>query len=109
MAALLAWIASRPRTGYRLTAFFATLYYAGLRPEEAVALRVEDAVLPTTGWGEIRVHTAAPEVGSQWTDDGEVHETRDLKGRAAGDTRIVPTHPALVTNSSRARRWHRAI
>jgi len=109
VAALLAWIASRPRTGYRLTAFFATLYYAGLRPEEAVALRVEDAVLPTTGWGEIRVHTAAPEVGSQWTDDGEVHETRDLKGRAAGDTRIVPTHPALVTNSSRARRWHRAI
>ncbi|WP_018088326.1 tyrosine-type recombinase/integrase [Streptomyces sp. FxanaC1] len=97
VAALLAWIASRPRTGYRLTAFFATLYYAGLRPEEAVALRVEDAVLPMTGWGELRVHTAAPEVGSQWTDDGEVHETRDLKGRAAGDTRIVPTHPALVT------------
>ncbi|MFJ3905742.1 hypothetical protein [Streptomyces sp. NPDC090025] len=45
VAALLTWIAARPRTGHRLMAFFATLYYAGLRPEEAVALRVEDAVL----------------------------------------------------------------
>ncbi|MFG2285288.1 tyrosine-type recombinase/integrase [Streptomyces sp. NPDC048595] len=97
VAALLVWIASRPRTGHRLTAFFATLYYAGLRPEEAVALRVEDAVLPSTGWGELRVHTAAPEVGKQWTDDGEVHEARDLKGRASGDTRTVPVHPALAS------------
>ncbi|MFC9395007.1 tyrosine-type recombinase/integrase [Streptomyces sp. NPDC057027] len=96
VAALLTWIAARPRTGHRLMAFFATLYYAGLRPEEAVALRVEDAVLSATGWGELRVHTAKPEVGSHWTDDGEVHETRDLKGRASGDTRTVPVHPALV-------------
>ncbi|MFH8588900.1 tyrosine-type recombinase/integrase [Streptomyces celluloflavus] len=96
VAALLTWTADRPRTGHRLTAFYATLYYAGLRPEEAVALRVEDAVLPATGWGELRVHTAEPEVGGNWTDDGEVHETRTLKGRASGDTRIVPVHPALV-------------
>jgi len=34
---VLAWIGARPRTGHRLHAFFATLYYAGLRPEEAVA------------------------------------------------------------------------
>ncbi|MFF9339719.1 tyrosine-type recombinase/integrase [Streptomyces sp. NPDC014773] len=88
VAALLTWIAARPRTGHRLTAFFATLYYAGLRPE--------DAVLPATGWGELRVHTAQPEVGSHWTDDGETHETRHLKGRASGDTRTVPVHPALV-------------
>ncbi|WP_445401092.1 tyrosine-type recombinase/integrase [Streptomyces sp. LE64] len=96
VAALLAWIATRPRTGHRLHAFFATLYYAGLRPEEAVALRVDAATLPVDGWGELIVHTAEPEVGSRWTDDGRVHETRHLKGRAEGDTRIVPAHPALV-------------
>ncbi|MFJ6578048.1 tyrosine-type recombinase/integrase [Streptomyces sp. NPDC091368] len=98
VAALLMWIAARPRTGHRLTVFFATLYYAGLRPEETVALRVEDAVLPVAGWGELRVHTAEPEVGSHWTDDGEVHETRNLKGRASGDTRTVPVHPDLVAS-----------
>ncbi|MER8235674.1 hypothetical protein [Streptomyces sp. NPDC094049] len=96
VGALLTWIAARPRTGHRLTAFFATLYYASLRPEEAVALRVEDAVLPETGWGELRIHTAEPEVGSHWTDDGDVHETRHLKGCAFGDTRTVPLHPDLV-------------
>ncbi|MGW6909552.1 tyrosine-type recombinase/integrase [Streptomyces sp. NPDC054940] len=96
VARLLAWIADRPRTGHRLHAFFATLYYAGLRPEEAVALRVSATTLPAEGWGELLVHTAEPEVGSQWTDDGRVHETRDLKGRAEGDTRPVPAHPALV-------------
>jgi integrase len=90
VAGLLAWIADRPRTGLRLHAFFATLYYAGLRPEEAVALRVDAAALPADGWGELIVHTAEPEVGSRWTDDGRVHETRHLKGRAEGDTRLVP-------------------
>ncbi|MGK5731476.1 tyrosine-type recombinase/integrase [Streptomyces sp. URMC 124] len=96
VALLFAWIAARPRSGYRLHVFFAALYYAGLRPEEAVALRVESATLPESGWGELLVHTAEPEVGSAWTDDGAVHETRKLKGRAAGDTRPVPAHPALV-------------
>ncbi|MFI5986379.1 tyrosine-type recombinase/integrase [Streptomyces sp. NPDC051555] len=96
VARLLVWIGGRPRTGYRLRAFFATLYYAGLRPEEAVALRVADATLPEMGWGELLAHRAEPEVGSQWTDDGKVHESRQLKGRAVGDTRPVPAHPALA-------------
>ncbi|WP_308365232.1 tyrosine-type recombinase/integrase [Streptomyces sp. ISL-86] len=96
VARLLDWIGGRPRTGYQLRAFFATLYYAGLRPEEAVALRVADAALPEDGWGELLAHATEPEVGSQWTDDGEVHESRHLKGRAIGDTRPVPAHPALV-------------
>lgn len=61
-----------------------------------MALRVADATLPEAGWGELLAHTAEPEVGSQWTDDGEVHESRHLKGRAVGDTRPVPAHPALV-------------
>ncbi|WP_206320793.1 tyrosine-type recombinase/integrase [Streptomyces zingiberis] len=96
VAKMLDWIGQRPRRGRIYRAFFATLYYAGLRPEEAVALRVGDATLPETGWGEFLVHEAQPEVGSQWTDTGEVHEKRDLKGRAEGDTRLVPIHPRLA-------------
>ncbi|MFJ4710198.1 tyrosine-type recombinase/integrase [Streptomyces anulatus] len=96
VTALLDWIGKRPRRGLVYRAFFATLCYAGLRPEEAVALRVSDASLPETGWGEFIVHEARPEVGSQWTDSGKPHDDRDLKGRAVGDTRTVPIHPDLV-------------
>ncbi|MFB7630429.1 tyrosine-type recombinase/integrase [Streptomyces sp. NPDC056149] len=96
VAKMLDWIGRRPRRGRLYRAFFATLYFAGLRPEEAVGLRVGDATLPETGWGEFLVHGAQPEVGSQWTDTGDVHEERDLKGRGEGDTRIVPIHPSLV-------------
>ncbi|MCB5911071.1 tyrosine-type recombinase/integrase [Streptomyces pinistramenti] len=96
VAKMLDWIGKRPRRGRIYRAFFATLYCAGLRPEEAVALRVGDATLPESGWGEFLVHEAQPEVGSQWTDTGHVHEERGLKGRGEGDTRPVPIHPSLV-------------
>ncbi|MEU3964007.1 hypothetical protein AB0F42_30125 [Streptomyces buecherae] len=96
VAKMLGWIGERPRRGRLYRAFFATLYFAGLRPEEAVGLRVGDATLPETGWGGFLVHEARPEVGSQWTDTGEVHEERDLKGRGEGDTRTAPIHPTLV-------------
>ncbi|MGW6909526.1 tyrosine-type recombinase/integrase [Streptomyces sp. NPDC054940] len=99
-AAILEWIRRRPRGGERLHAFFATLYYCGPRPEEAVAMRVEDVSLPELDaddqWCELLIHTATPEVGKQWTDTGEIHEQRDLKGRAEGETRTVPGHPALT-------------
>jgi integrase len=94
--ALLSWVKCRPRGGIRLHAFFAVLYYAGLRPEEAVALRVRDLTLPEEGWGEILAHIATPEVGKQWTDSGKPHDERQLKGRAEGEVRPVPAHPALV-------------
>jgi integrase len=93
---ILGHIYSRPRGGRRLHAFFSVLYYAGLRPEEAVALSVDDLMLPETGWGEILVHTSASEIGSQWTDSGKARDERGLKGRAEGDTRPVPAHPTLV-------------
>ncbi|MER5404522.1 site-specific integrase [Streptomyces sp. NPDC002769] len=99
-AALLDWIRRRPRGGKRLHAFFATLYYCGLRPEEAVAMRVHDVTLPgpdaADQWCEPLIHTATPEVGKQWTDTGENHEERDLKGRAEGETRSAPGHPSLT-------------
>ncbi|MCX4739099.1 site-specific integrase [Streptomyces antibioticus] len=99
-AALLDWILRQPRGGKRLHAFFATLYYCALRSEEAVAMRVQDVTLPAAGagdqWCELLIHTATPEVGKQWTDTGGIHEERDLKGRAEGETRTVPGHPALT-------------
>ena len=63
-------------------------------------MRVRDAALPAEDaedqWGELLFHAATPEVGKQWTDSGEIHDNRHLKGRAEGDTRVVPCHPALV-------------
>lgn len=77
-AALLGWIRRRPRGGRRLHAFFATLYYCGPRPGEAVAVRVKDVILPASGdedqWSELLIHTATPEVGRQWTGTGKIHE-----------------------------------
>jgi integrase len=39
------------KQGEHLKAFFATLYYAALRPSEAVMLREADLDLPKAGWG----------------------------------------------------------
>jgi len=47
-------------------------------------------------WRESLFRTAQPEVGKNWTDDGEIHEERGLKGPAADDTRVVPGHPSLT-------------
>jgi integrase len=46
--------------------------------------------------GELLFHTAQPEVGKQWTDTGDIHEERGLKGRAPDDTRPVLCRPALT-------------
>jgi len=47
-------------------------------------------------WGELYLRSATPDTGSEWTDDGTPRERRQLKHRAEGDTRIVPTHPELT-------------
>jgi len=62
--------------GRRLMALFACMYYAALRPAEAVALRQQDCHLPATGWGRILVDVSRPEVTTRWTDTGDAHEAR---------------------------------
>jgi hypothetical protein len=52
VAALLDAVA---RTRPELTAFFACLYYAALRPEEAIVLRSADCHLPGYEWGMLRL------------------------------------------------------
>jgi integrase len=82
--------------GRRLVAFFATLYMAGVRPAEAVGLRESDCRLPKSGWGLLELDVTRPSAGKQWTDTGEVHDTRGLKQRTDRETRPVPAPPALV-------------
>ncbi|MBB4933745.1 integrase [Lipingzhangella halophila] len=97
MRALLAQVRRVGRTqGPRLVALYGCMYYAMLRPQEAIALQEKSCELPEEGWGVLdfeAVHSAA---GRDWTDDGEVHEDRGLKGRAADTRRRVPIPPELV-------------
>jgi integrase len=103
--ALLEAVRAQQPSGARLVAFFAVMYYAGLRPEEAINLHADDLVLAAQArqdaqddddWGELHLRTATPDAGSDWTDDGSQRERRQLKHRAEGDSRIVPTHPELT-------------
>jgi integrase len=107
---LLAAVRTHEPSGPRLKAFFAVMYYAGLRPEEAVNLRKDNITLPplvlndksgeleepADGWGELRFCSAAPEAGSEWTNDGTRREQRQLKSRAEGEWRTVPVAPPLT-------------
>ena len=84
------------RTRPELTAFFGCLYYAALRPEEAVALRLADCDLPGSGWGVLRLAAATPRTAAAWTSDGTSYEQRGLKHRPDGAIRMVPAPPVLV-------------
>jgi integrase len=79
-----------------LAAFFGCLYYAALRPEEAVALRRDDLILPAHGRGTIILTAACPRTGSAWTSTGTPFEPRGLKHRPDGTIRVVPIPPVLV-------------
>lgn len=110
--ALFEAVRSQHPSGPRLIAFFAVMYYAGLRPEEAINLARDNVILPPQvweedtrqwrdppqdeDWGELHIRSATPDAGREWTDDGSARETRQLKHRPEGDSRIVPTHPELT-------------
>ena len=79
-----------------LAAFFGCLYYAALRPEEAVALRSDDLILPARGRGTIILTAACPRTGTAWTSTGTPYEPRGLKHRADGAIRVVPIPPVLA-------------
>ncbi|MET8847976.1 hypothetical protein [Amycolatopsis sp. NPDC004625] len=106
--ALLSGVGALPRSGPRLEAFFGSMYYAGLRPEEAVSLnRRNIAHLPDPewndatdefdyGWGKFRLDRAEPHAGGRWTDSGKPRDDRPLKARDVGDQRIVSFPPDLT-------------
>jgi len=110
--ALLEAVRAQQPSGPRLVAFFAVMYYAGLRPEEAINLGRDNVILPQQvwdeesqqwrnpsdddDWGQLHIRSATPDAGSEWTNDGSPREKRQLKHRAEGDSRIVPVHPELT-------------
>jgi integrase len=85
------------RTRPELAAFFGCLYYAALRPEEAVALRRDNLTLPHHGRGTITLTTACPRTATAWTATGTPYETRSLKHRPHGAIRVIPI-PAVLTS-----------
>jgi integrase len=93
---ILAAVRSRSSQGEHLYAFFAVLYYAGLRPSEAIALRADNCVLPQSGWGRLDLTSSELRAGQSWTDDGGARDTRGLKHRSAAEVRSVPIPPTLV-------------
>lgn len=97
---LLDAVKAQQPSGPRLVAFFALMYYSGLRPEEVINVDRHALVLPPApepdAWGEIHLTSAAPHAGSHWTNDGSLRETRALKHRTEGESRPVPIPPQLV-------------
>lgn len=93
---LLAGVREQGRVGNRMVAFYACLYYAALRPEEAVGLAKHNLSLPAKGWGELTLDVAEPHAGKYWTDNGTNRDRRHLKQRARGETRTVPCPPELT-------------
>jgi integrase len=93
---LLAAVRGLSDRGAHLEAFYACLYYAALRPSEAVMLRESDLYLPGNGWGRIVLAASASCAGTAWTDHGTSRQERGLKHRADNETRTIPIPPELV-------------
>jgi integrase len=80
----------RRQLGHRLHALFACMYFAALRPAEALGLRERDCFLPPAGWGRLVLESTRPLAGKRWTDSGRAHDERCLKHRGRNETRTVP-------------------
>src|SRR5262245_31289680 len=93
---LLAAVREHAPNGRRLMAFFGCLYYAALRPEEAVSLAKPHLDLPPKGWGRFHLDIAEPHAGKEWTNTGTSRDRRQLKQRARGVVRTVPCPPELT-------------
>lgn len=90
------------RTRPELTAFFGCLYYAALRPEEAVALRLADCDLPSAGWGVLRLVPAPPMLAAMLRAHVTAYGTAS-DGRLFRGTRSGP-----LSESVYDRAWHSA-
>jgi integrase len=80
-----------------LEAFFGCLYYAGLRPEEALHLTEREFERPAKlgDWGWLHLTGATAQPGRKW-NDGKATEDRELKHRAKTEGRPVPVAPPLA-------------
>jgi integrase len=92
LLAAVTYVAATGRYEY-LYAFFASMYFAALRPAEANWLREADCTLPESGWGELVLSGTASRSNARYIG---TWEERTLKKRAAGTARVVPIPPQLV-------------
>lgn len=79
-----------------ISAFLATILYAGVRPSEASTPRISDSELPEFGWGILNLTKSASRSTTAWTNAGDTRDDRGLKHRAPGATRTLPTPQQLV-------------
>lgn len=104
---LLRAVADVRPSGPRLVACYGAMYFAALRPEEAVNLREDNLKLPEPewdsdkerwvhGWGDIYIEEATPHAGKAWTDSGRARDSRGLKHRERGEGRHIPCPPELT-------------
>jgi integrase len=84
------------RQGPRFVAFYGCMFYGLMRPAEVARLTRAGCDLPETGWGALTFGDSAPAPGKQWSNTGNVHEERGLKGRSRKAVRRVPIPPELV-------------
>ena len=82
--------------GEHLTTFFACLYYAALRPSEAVMLREAGLHLPKTGWGGSSCRPRHRGPGGPGRMRAPRARNAGLKYRADNETRIIPIPPVLI-------------
>lgn len=82
--------------GARLYAFFACLYYGGLRPGEAQNLRTPDLELPPSGWRRLLLAGSRTDVSGRYYAGDDRYRDRRLKRRAPDEVRPVPIPPVLV-------------
>jgi integrase len=111
---LLATVGGHSEHGRHLVVFFALVYFAALRPGEALDVRADDLQLPepvpdkpleeltdeerarARAWGEVWLARSNPQPGHAWTDDGTAGKSKALKHRERGEGRAVPLCPELV-------------
>lgn len=79
------------------TAVFVLLMgVCGLRPSEALGVRIEDLVLPASGPGWVTVRRSKRVIADHWLDPDEDREWGPLKDRDLIDSRRVPMPQVLV-------------
>ncbi|WP_026932260.1 tyrosine-type recombinase/integrase [Glycomyces tenuis] len=100
---LLTAAAEHSEIGPRLVAVFATMRFAGLRPEEAIAVERDNVDLPPEDeddgkqFGEFRLHRADSHAPTRFNDDRSKRRSRRrLKHRSEKTVRPVPIEPRLV-------------
>ena len=81
------------RQGPRFVAFFGCMFYAMMRPAEVTSLTKDGCHLPENGWGRLMFSDSSPAAGREFTDDGQVHEDRGLKGRDRARAAPAPGRP----------------